>query len=84
MNFEIGFSVLLGLFNFKYPSLLLKNFQYGIRSPDVSLKPFVSINVEVNQALQTANYQIEPFDINYIPPFFFGIFRQENLLDIFK
>jgi hypothetical protein len=50
----------------------------------MSLQPFLSINIKINEPFQSTDDQIVPFDINNVPPFLFGVSWQENLLDIFK
>lgn len=50
----------------------------------MSLQPFLTINIKINESLQPTDDQIIPFNINNVPPFLFGVSWQENFLDIFK
>jgi hypothetical protein len=50
----------------------------------VSLQPFLTINIEINESLQPTDDQIIPFDINNVPSFLFCVSWQEDFLDIFK
>lgn len=71
MNFEVRLSILFCLLDFKDASFFFEDFQDGIRSSNMCLQPFFSIDVKVNKAFQSTNDKIKPFNIHDVPSFFF-------------
>jgi hypothetical protein len=76
VNFKIRLSISLSFFYFKDSALFFKHFQNSIRGSNMSLQPFLTINVKINKSFQAANNKIIPLNVDDVPSLLLGKSRQ--------
>lgn len=84
MDLDIRCTILFGLFDVKDTTLLSEDTEDGIRSSDVSLHPFLMLDVVVLKSSHSSEDEVEPTEVDNVPAFLLGELWQKSSLNVLE